>query len=585
MPWVWTGGGQEGYMNWVEPVSPVSYTAPAAVSSASGTSIPAASAPAPAPTVEASVGGPGMFEPRRLRGGGQEQPGPAGFDSTLYPVVRGNPQGDSLQFRTPEYVRNSDFTDARSALLYNQDPSRALALMQDPAFAMTQAEFDSWFSEEALMKEIDRLINYPRHPWSPFGADNFLTEFMEHEPLGSFEPYFGGGTQPLDYLANPALMSMDNDSKDFQHLRDVGRVGGRIMGGYGVAAGVGAAAAPAVNAAAGMLTGGDPRMAALNLAMGYGDVPATGEGVPAVNNAQVADSGQIMTDVYGPMMPPAIPEADPTFGGMLSQSGPGEFSVPPSPGSTSMPAAVPEADPTFGGMLAESEPGVYAPPAPSTAPTPQQIQRYAKIAKTVYDTIGNGESNREGQPQDPGPDATEEEVAQYAEGMASYLGLDAQTMAAAGLQPGSPEYMEYILQQADAIISQVMEGIDVDTVDLAQQLRAKSQAEIEHLQRALYVRGQMGQRMGQGTYTDPFTGKGEEVIGAGEFNPGVAAYQRGLAGQVDALGNLRGKAAFDQLQGMLGRDVDLYGMQARQDEEFERAKLEETDRRRRMYGG
>jgi hypothetical protein len=238
-----------------------------------------------------------------------------------------------------------------------------------------------------------------------------------------------------------------------------------------------------------------------------------------------------------------------------------------------MPAAKPEADPTFGGELKETSPGMYE-PAPKPTITSKDLQRYVKIAKTVGEMFGGSEPADA--PRPPARDAAPEEQAAYAEQLVTYLDLDAEVMAAAGLQPGSPEYYEFIMQQADAVINQIIGGAEGD--DLAAALRGKTQQELTQLRRALYVRGSLETLVGPGAQFDPFTGQKYDVAAAGQYNPGVAAYQRGLAGSVDTLAGKRGGEAREYLQGMLGRSPDLYGMQASADERAKQAALEEEAR-------
>lgn len=207
--------------------------------------------------------------------------------------------------------------------------------------------------------------------------------------------------------------------------------------------------------------------------------------------------------------------------------------------------------------------------------TSADVQRYVKIGQAVNELLGS--DTPEGAPQ-RGEGQTDE---QYAQDLAAYMNLDAEAMAAQGLQPGSPEYMQYILQQADSIIADITEGMDVDAEDLSAQLRSKTAEEMQDLQRALFVRGTLQQMMGAGTYTDPFTGEAQDVIAPSGmlFNPNVAAYQRGLAGSFQNLGGSRDPLA--DINALLGRRPDLFGMQGRADQAMEQAKLEGDIRRRR----
>lgn len=290
------------------------------------------------------------------------------------------------------------------------------------------------------------------------------------------------------------------------------------------------------------------------------------------------------------MMSPAMAEADPTFGGALTETAPGVFSTEVAP-PISMPAAVPEADPSFGGALAPTDIGVYdaaaaTDPAAAAKTSPETVKRYAKVAQTVHKML-NSDGSPEGAPQRT-EDVTDE---QYAEQLVEYANLDAEAMAEQGFVPGTRPYYEHIMGQMDSIINQVLEGMDVDSDALADQLRTKTEEEIRALERALFVRGQMEQLMGSGTYTDPATGLDEEVLTPDGMlvNPGRGAYQRGLARNANDLGRLRGAEARKFLGSLLERDVDWYGMQGRADERAldEQFLLEDDERKRRrgMFGG
>jgi hypothetical protein len=201
------------------------------------------------------------------------------------------------------------------------------------------------------------------------------------------------------------------------------------------------------------------------------------------------------------------------------------------------------------------------------------VSKYGKVIKAVESILGSAVP-------DGAPERREgQDDAAYSADLAEYMNLDAAAMAELGLQPGSPEYMQYILQQADAIIEQVLAGMDVNADDISEQLRSKTAEEMAQLQRALYVRGTLDQMMGSGTYTDPFTGTEQEVLGEGTFNPNVGAYQRGLAGSFQNIS--RSGDPLGDINELLGRRADLFGMQERADEQFERAKLEDDIRKRR----
>lgn len=219
-------------------------------------------------------------------------------------------------------------------------------------------------------------------------------------------------------------------------------------------------------------------------------------------------------------------------------------------------------------------------PAPAAEPKGPSIdpRTAAKVANALIGMTGN-DPQAQGAPQRQEGQSD----ADYSHDLAGYLGLDADTMAQQGLTPGTQDYYDYIMQQADQVIQQIAGDVDVNGDDLVAQFRGKSQEELEQLQRALYVRGQMDVLTGSGQHTDPFTGESQNVVapGAGMFNPNVGAFQRGKAGDVEALRGMPGQEGYDYLQQLLGRNVDLFGMDRAASARFERAKLEDDDTRRR----
>jgi hypothetical protein len=214
---------------------------------------------------------------------------------------------------------------------------------------------------------------------------------------------------------------------------------------------------------------------------------------------------------------------------------------------------------------------------PEAVPTDNAAlgEKVIKASKALAEFFGS-ESPEDAPQQNEG-----ESNEQYSERLVQYAGLDAETMAQAGLEPGSQEYYEYIMAQMDAIINQVLEGVDVDAQDLSDQLRTKTDQELISLRRAIFVRGQLGQLMGSGTYLDPTTGIEQEVIGSGMFDPAFAGFQRGRASEAQALAGLGGEEAYIYLQDLLNRNPDFFGMQQSANERFERAKLEDSEIRRR----
>ena len=233
------------------------------------------------------------------------------------------------------------------------------------------------------------------------------------------------------------------------------------------------------------------------------------------------------------------------------------------------------------GIGAPSAPGTEAPTAPGTeAPTgPQQQQPGAldkllrnpqqlfSVARTVFALTQGDDDHGASAPQRRAGQTDASYRREYANWAVDYLGLDAETMAKAGLEAGSPEYMQYILNQANSIIEQIFSrapealrgGESVE--DLQSALGDMTKREMSQLSRALYVRGALGQLMGAGDYADPFTGLTESTVG-GMLSPSTAAYQRGIARSADELAGLRGGEARSYLDMLLGRRADLFGLNA-----------------------
>ena len=168
--------------------------------------------------------------------------------------------------------------------------------------------------------------------------------------------------------------------------------------------------------------------------------------------------------------------------------------------------------------------------------------------------------------------------------------MEGQALAEMGLTPGTPDYYDYLMSQLDATVNDMTRSLDINAADLSAQLRGKTQVELQALRRALYVRGQLDLLMGSGTYTDPFTGIGEEVITGGQqVQPGVAAYQRGLGRTIGEFGELAPGERQSAIGGFLEREPDLFGAGARADDrarqEGEYLAYIENLRRRGMLGG
>jgi len=221
----------------------------------------------------------------------------------------------------------------------------------------------------------------------------------------------------------------------------------------------------------------------------------------------------------------------------------------------------------YGGGYDDVAPGdMDAMPEQPGALTAQDALRYAQQAQKLYGLVKQFLGGEE----ETLPERREDQSdADYWQDIAvDYLGLDADTMAEAGLEPGTPEYMDYILSQADSIIAQIF-GADpsalegAETVeDLQAALRGKTQQGMQQLSRALQVRGQLGQMASAREAIDPFTGMTEELGGDFMGQRDVAAAQRGRAREIEQLAGLRGAEARGMLGGLLGRNADIFGLRS-----------------------
>ena len=386
----------------------------------------------------------------------------------------------------------------------------------------------------------------------------------------------------------------------------------------------------------GMLSGMDLKNALKSAALGAGIGIAAENFAPVINDiVEVGQSAYSVDDLYADTSVDAdlkrrgIQVADanggfevlfspnsyvnqPGFLGAGSEAAALESTISPVPGDlaegvTYMPGTFSGYDPVTGQAMFNRLPpelqqedernrdaleaGDNPPPEPTV--TSKDLERYAKIAKQLYEMLGGQEQALRGAPQRPAGEMAPEDEQAYLDQVVQYLGLDPATMAEAGLTPGTPEYLEYILQQAEAIIGQVLGDANPDGEDFGALLRAKTAEELQALNRAIYVRGQLGSLVGPGQYADPLTGVLEDVAapaGSARFLPGVAAWQRGLARSAEELAGMRGQEAKRFLGGMLERNPDIYRMQARRDAQALREALESQGmddlkrRRRGMFG-
>jgi hypothetical protein len=209
-----------------------------------------------------------------------------------------------------------------------------------------------------------------------------------------------------------------------------------------------------------------------------------------------------------------------------------------------------------------------ATPATDTAPSPdivsaQQIESLAKINSALAQ-LHQGR----GTPEDAPQRAEGQTDQQYGQTLTDYLNsdprtaIDPQVLSDAGITPGTDAYYEFVMNQLDSVISQITDGLDPDSPNLAERLRTKSREELDALERALFVRGQLGTLVGSGRQVDPFTGLQEDVnTGGAQVNPSLAAYHRGLYRSASELSHMNPLDARKYVGGMLDRSPDLFGMQ------------------------
>jgi len=239
-------------------------------------------------------------------------------------------------------------------------------------------------------------------------------------------------------------------------------------------------------------------------------------------------------------------------------------------------------------------PAKAAPPA-ETAGYGRYVQQAQKLY-SAFQELSGSKGQMQGFDLPPRTEEMSDEDYYSAVGDAAidYLGLDPETMSQAGLKPGTPEYLNYILDQADAILEGVfgknadvlLEGESVEGLKAA--LRDLTEQEAQQLARALYVRGALGQMTSASEVVDPFTGISEQLgMLSGEQTKGAeAARQRGYARSVEEIAGLPADKAASQLRGMLGRDVDVFGLRSTREAQIKEAEkadalVQEEQRKKR----
>lgn len=280
----------------------------------------------------------------------------------------------------------------------------------------------------------------------------------------------------------------------------------------------------------------------------------TGAFTPAMQTTpEMALAGELAPMAPAPLTPVAPEIMDP----MTSLLG----LTPAISGEDTEPAATEEA-------LTGEEPTAEAPKTEKE----MKLADYVKMAKKVYDLMvqmGFGQDTPEFALPDRGENESEEEyLARVSDLALDYLGLDADAMRTAGYEPGTQEYLDYILAQADKVIAAAFGDAPIEELagqsveDLQAAFRGKSEAEMEELARALYTRGALGALSFREAQIDPFTGALEETgLLSGEAAGPTAGAQRGYARFLEETSKLTAPEARKAIRGMLGRNVDLFGLE------------------------
>lgn len=313
-----------------------------------------------------------------------------------------------------------------------------------------------------------------------------------------------------------------------------------------------------------------------------GDILPTTERLPGLASAESLE--QFASRVPNPISGTQLPIG----GGLMDITAPGALDAA-----------------SLTGNLVGSQPSADAPAPAAPAPTGSQApakpltgKDYVDAAKklnSLYERLTGADVPEFTVPERPEgmtDEEYQEEVHRYA---VEYLSLDPEAMQEAGLEPGTQEYLAYILQQADAIIGAVfgenagdiLEGATTEELQAA--FRDKTDEEGEALLRALYVRGALGQVTQSDVVEDPFTGTAEELGEIGSPVRGAeAGRQRGYARFLQDVLGLSGPEAAEAMKGLLGRDVDLFGLErnadARKLAEMLEQQTPEGKRRRGMLG-
>jgi hypothetical protein len=314
------------------------------------------------------------------------------------------------------------------------------------------------------------------------------------------------------------------------------------------------------------LNGSDIWQAAAQGALAGLSGAATGGRGPAAGEAPAAPTTEYAAPGRGMLTPIAsVGTPESMLFGSVEPVAPGAF-------TPVLPAAMPTADQwLFDPTLLQS-----APPATMEQPEPESILdqagRYASYAAKAYDVYQKlnpkGAPIEEFAPPERGDLSDEEYNSLLSQSAIDYLGLDPQSMAAQGLTPGTQEYLDYILEQADALIAAafggdptaLLEGESVEALQAA--LRGKTDEEMQALIRALNVKGVLGASGYSASAIDPFTGLTQELgpLAGSVTDPSRSAAMRGYAGMFGDIARMTGPEARMAFRDFLRRDVDLFDL-------------------------
>ncbi len=237
------------------------------------------------------------------------------------------------------------------------------------------------------------------------GLPNMLFDTSLHNARPSNDPFTG--QQGWGEIAQIAAMAAPVVAPAL--LGAAAGAPGAVAGTAAFEGGAGALAAEGAGAlGAGALEGAAPALTEGSIAENFGNLIAEGAG-----DAPISGGGGVASGSGGPMMPPAIPPADPTFGGLLSQTAPGVFEAaapigagPLGAGASELPPPGPEIGQPGGigpdidlvGPPSDGQPPAPAPESPAPPPPMGDILKNVAIGGAVAGNVAAiAEGNQAGQ--------------------------------------------------------------------------------------------------------------------------------------------------------------------------------------------